>query len=416
MTSGVITVSGTKYAAGLYWQPSPDANIAKAARQAAKQPGFQAEFFCVRPPSKSQPVGQFGLGIKAAGHRAGMSSIAACLVAQQLGSWAGTFRVPEGVYFVSVRDELIDPEGDVLFLHDTEAQARLEQEISRGGLTSIICPPEWGIQGSSSASITSILSGRKDIVLRPTAVSTREIVGLVVILALGGALYGGYTMWQQKVAEEEAARQAQEAAFQQSQLAKRPAAVYPKTWQDKPMPMSLLTACGHAMKKLAASYLGWSISDLQCSEGGLSVTWTRAPNSGVVPADDKANLDASLTTASVTIPLEGITPRGTEELAYYGLIDRAVILHNLPVHLGSLPDDAPPVVAAANSSNPPPPPPPPPKWRKRSATFDVKGSPWLRPDLFDIFPGLIITTVKQQGGNTGNFTVEGIIYENKQPQ
>ncbi|HCM84261.1 MAG TPA: type 4b pilus protein PilO2 [Alphaproteobacteria bacterium] len=406
MTAGVVTVGGTKYAAGLYWQPSPDKNIANAARAAAKQPGFQAEFFCVRPGGKAQSVGQFGLGIAAAGHRSGMPSLAACLANQQNGSWAGAFRVAEGLYFIAVRDDLIDPDGDAWFAHDDDAHARLEQEISRGGLAEVYCPSEWGVQGSEATGITSILTGRRDVTLQDVGVPKSLLYGLFAVLLIGAIGYGGFSYWQTKENERIAREQA---AMQAQMNANMPTIEYPKSWQDAPLPMQYLKACEQALANLQASYLGWSLNSLSCSGTTLSASWSRGGGAGYaeLPAGGKAQMDASLTTANISVPLENIPPRGPETLAYYGLIDEAALYKNWPVSLVLLPDD---MVAVAENQ----PPPPPPLWRKRSVTYTLSSAPWLRPDLFESVPGLIITSVTQPSQT--NFTVEGIIYENKQPE
>lgn len=408
MTAGVVTVSGNKYAAGLYWQPSPDKGIAKAAREVAKQPGFQAEFFCVRPGTKAQSVGQFGLGIAAAGHKSGMPSLAACLANQQPGSWAGAFRVTEGIYFIAVRDDLIDPDGDAWFAHDDDAHSRLEQEISRGGLTNIYCPTEWGVQGSETTSITSILGGRKDVTLQDVGIPKSLLYVLFFVLLIGIIGYGGYSFWQAK--EEE--RMAQEAAALQAQMdaqrANRPAVQYPKTWQDSPLPMDYMRACEQALSKLRSEYLGWTVASISCTGSNLSVSWARgAEGYAEVPGDGKGSMDATLKTANASIPLENLKPRGAETLAYFGLIDQAVLYNNWPVALTAMPDDT--IVVAEDQ-----PPPPPPLWRKRAVTYSLNTAPWLRPDLFENVPGLIITSVHQIGNTS--FNVEGIIYENKQPE
>lgn len=414
MSAGVLTVAGVKYAAGLYWQPSPDGDVAKSARIAAQLPSYQADFFCVRPPKKVQPVGQFGLGVASAGHRAGMPSLAACLANQVPGSWAGAFRADDGVYFIAVRDDLVDPDGDAAFTNEFEAQARLEQEISRGGFANIYCPSEWGVSGSQPASLPLLLTGYKGIVLQNARVPKSTLYGILVLLVIGALSYGGYLYWQHLEEVRQVEEAAAAAALAEAQRKNIGPTQYPKTWQDTPHAMDYLQACGRAMEKLAPQYLGWSVGNLTCSGTQLTVAWTHTSgNVGVVPAEGKASVDPTLSSATTSLPLEGLKPRGTEKLAYYGLIDEAMLQNNWPFHLTLLPDDPPPVVAQPTDGSPPPPPPPPPPWRKRGFTVALQGAPWLRPDLFDIIPGLIITSV--EGKIDGNYTVEGTIYENKQP-
>jgi hypothetical protein len=408
MTAGVVTVGGFKYAAGLYWQPSVDKNASKAARSAAKQPGFQAEYFCVRPGTKSQPVAQFGLGIAAAGHKSGMPSLAANLANQQPGSWVGAFRVTEGIFFIAVRDDLIDPEGDAWYAHDDDAHSRLEQEIARGGLTNIYCPSEWGVSGGENIGITSLLTGRRDVALQDVGIPKSVLYLTLLLLVVGGLAYGGYSYWQY----QENARIAREAAELQAQINARTAlagpAQYPKIWQDAPLPMQYLKSCEEALSKLQAEYLGWIKNNVQCSGNALSVTWARdGKGFAEIPDGGKAGLDINLASASSSVAMQDLQPRGPEALAHFGLIDQSALHHNWPVTFSALPDD---VVQVPENQ----PPPPPPMWRKRSVVYMLNTAPWLRPDLFESVPGLIITAVRQT--NSSNYSVEGIIYEKKQPE
>lgn len=411
MVSSVITVAGTKYAAGLYWQPSPEAkNIAQAAKEAAKQPGFQADFFCIREPSKSQPIAQFGLGIESAGHKQGMPSIAACLVNQKVGSWAGAFRVTEGIYFIAVREDLIDPDGDILFTNENEAQARLEQEISRGGLTDILCPPEWGVHRSQSSQISALLAGNKSNTLKRVNADFKMLAQLGILIVLLGLGYGIFTFVADQIAKQKAEDEAQQAAMEKAMRLRKAAKEYPKTWQDNPVPIQFLQACGDAMDAAAPRYLGWLVSSIECTPNGLKIVWTRTgTGSAVVPADGKATVDSSFTTGTLSVPIPTLTPRGEEQLGYYGLVDQMLAKRNLPAVLAPLPDDTLPASPDKDA-----PPPPPSKWRKRSIIYTFKGAPWHNGELFDSIPGLIITSVKSQG-NLSSFTVEGIIYENKEP-
>ncbi len=119
MGAGVVTVGRRQYAVGLYWENSPSGRVAQAAREAARHPGQQADFYALRAGTKDGRVPQFGLGQASAGHKAGMAVFAACLANQQPGSWAGAFRLRDGVVVVIVRDDLIVPDGDQYFVNES---------------------------------------------------------------------------------------------------------------------------------------------------------------------------------------------------------------------------------------------------------------------------------------------------------
>jgi hypothetical protein len=118
MGAGVATVGRRQYAVGLYWENSPTGRLAQTAREAAKQPGQQADFYAIRPGNKTGRVPQFGLGLESGGHKAGMPAFAGCLANQQPGSWCGAFRLREGTVVTVVRDDLIVPDGDQFFLNE----------------------------------------------------------------------------------------------------------------------------------------------------------------------------------------------------------------------------------------------------------------------------------------------------------
>ena len=62
MAAGVVAIGRHRYAVGLYWENSPGGGrVAQIAKEAAKQPGQQADFFTVRPGNKDGRVPQFGL-------------------------------------------------------------------------------------------------------------------------------------------------------------------------------------------------------------------------------------------------------------------------------------------------------------------------------------------------------------------
>src|ERR1043166_65299 len=140
MASGVVKVGRRTYAVGLIWQPSPSGRVAQAAREAAQQPGQKSDFYCVRPATKTVSVPQYGLGQSSTGHKTGMPTLAASLANGQPGSWTGAFRLREGTWVVVVRDDLIAPDGDILFDNDDLARDRLLQEVSLGGMQRIYAP------------------------------------------------------------------------------------------------------------------------------------------------------------------------------------------------------------------------------------------------------------------------------------
>ena len=416
MTDNVITVGASKYGVGLFWQPSPDANVRAAARRAAKQPGYQSDLYVVRPATRARPVSQYGLGHSSFGHKAGMAAAAGCLANAMPGSYAGAFRIPEGVWFVVVRDDLVDADGDILFTNEQEAQLRLEQEMARGGLTKIYAPAEWSVEVAEDASLTSLLVGRKDVVFEDVKGPYKLILLILAVLAVGGLAYGGYSYYQEmeRQRQEELARQEAERQRLAEQLAAKQHTTvatieYPKTWQEQPLPRQWLLACETAMGKIPAQVAGWKLSTLNCAGKNLTVAWMRNTGLAVLPPEG-STWDAVLKAATLTIPLEGITARGEEALRTRRQMDEAILANSSPIDVAELPDDvAPTPPPAASGNQPPPPPPPPPPWQKRSFKFSVKFAPWLLNDMVD-FPGLVMNSLSQSGTV---WSVDATLYEQR---
>ncbi len=418
MTQNVITVGASKYGVGLFWQPSPDTNVRAAARKAAKQPGYQSDLFVVRPATRARPMSQYGLGLSAYGHKAGMAAAAGCLANAMPGSYAGAFRVPEGIWFAVIRDDLVDADGDVLFISEQEAQLRLEQEMARGGLSKIYAPAEWSVDGAEDTALSSLLVGRKDVVFEDIK-GTQKILmllgGLVLLMGLG---YGGYTYYMQMEQEkaDELARQQAESQRLAKQLADKQYSVnvgkvdYPKTWQTSPAARQWLLACDAAMGKVPANVLGWRLSSLSCTGKSLSLAWTHGTGLATLPPTG-AKWDAVLKASTMNIPLENVPARGEETLWTRRQMDEFILGTSMTISVADLPNDSLPTPPPPpkGSNVPAPPPPPPPEWQKRSFKFSTNYAPWLLGGVIDL-PGLIITSIKQSGEN---WSVDALIYEMK---
>src|ERR1700730_13440770 len=176
MGAGVVTVGRRPYAVGLYWENSPSGRVSQAAKEAARQPGQQADFYAVRAGSKTGRIPQFGLSPTGAGHKIGLPVFAACLANQQPGSWAGAFRLREGTVITVVRDELIVPDGDQFFADESEARDRLLQEIGFGGLQRIYAPEAWAIPSADTMPVSLLINDVTDVKLRPIRIPKHYIV------------------------------------------------------------------------------------------------------------------------------------------------------------------------------------------------------------------------------------------------
>ncbi len=420
MGSGIVTVGRRPYASGLYWENSPSGRISQAAKEAARQPGHQADFYAVRVGNKAGRVPQFGLSHAAAEHSAGMPALAACLANQQPGSWVGAFRLREGTAVVVVRDDLIVPDGDQFFLDETEARDRLLQEMALGGFQRVYAPESWGIPGADSMPISLLLNDRVDIRLRPVAMSRRTLTyigsALFFLLILLGA--GWYV--QQQNEKEEAERLARLQAFEQAKLQAQqmlPGSLsdqvqYPipeRTWEKHPRPMDVIAACRVALSQVPLAVVGWNVSSVSCDQSALSVAWTRSGGFAAVPPNAVVG-DTGLS-ATLSVPISNLSPRGSEALPDPDETTARYLRQDWPGTIARVPDEPPP----------PPPPdftgtwdPPPIPWVKRSFNLVTPALPWTLPLFFGDLPGVVITSLAYaSSGASDTWTIDGEIYENR---
>lgn len=416
MASGVVSVGRHRYAAGLYWENSPGkGRVAQIAKEAAEQPGQQADFYVVRPGNKDGRVPQFGLCSKDAGQEAGMPVLAACLAEQVPGSWAGAFRLNEGTVLVIVRDDLIVPDGDLFFREESEARDRLIQEIGFGGLQTIYAPEAWSIPGADTIPLTLLLNDQADIQLQQVSLSPKVKLALIGAGAFFIVILG-VVWYMQKKADEEALLQ-QEALIRAQQAAALPSfgqkpmpePKYVRNWENTPPALAVINACRDGLSLVPSAVAGWNLTSLTCNGASLSLAWQR--EKGFTAPPQGANVNDTGSTASKTIPLPPLAPRGAESLKNIDEITNRYLLQNWPGTIGRAPDDAPPPPPEGYTGpwNPPPAP-----WVKRSFTLNVAELPGGLPGFIGDLPGAIVNNMSfSRGGGANAWAVEGVIYENR---
>lgn len=414
MASGVVKVGRRDYAVGLIWQPSPSGRVAQAAREAAQQPGQQSEFYCVRAASKTVAVPQYGLAQSQAGHKVGMPALAGSLANVQPGSWAGAFRLREGTWVVVVRDDLVAPDGDILFDNDDVARDRLVQEVALGGVQRVYAPEAWAVPGSDPTPLPLLLQDRVDCRLQPVQVPVKLLAYTVGGVAILGLLIFLGLQWQaeQEAREQEAERLRVEQEGFASGLNKQfqwpPAEqLYKRKWEDQPMTGRVVEACRLMFAKVDLVQLGWKRQKSTCQGNSVLVNdYVREQKKyGVLPLD--ATVKDDLGAATQTIKGDRLGPRGTEPLQGEEETNRRALAMNWPVAITRLPDEPPPP-PPPDVKDPPPPPPAP--WRLRGIKYSGKQPPWEIWGFFDGMPGLVVDKIIWEGGS---WIVEATLYEKR---
>lgn len=423
MPAGVISVGGKKYAVGLFWQVSDTKKAARAAKQAAQQPGAESDFYSLRAGNARGRASQFGLTEKNPDYKWNIPSAAVSLANRQPGSWAGVFPVPEGVWFIEVRDDLIAPDGDQLFADEAEAMSRLQEVSARGGLERIYAPPAWALPGAESSSLPALLAGKRDGRLQPVRIPAKVFLSGVLAVGVVVALVVGYLIYAQmqeeaELEEQQRVQMEQQAAYQKQQEEKRrleeeerlrqqqqqarQLPSYQRIWEQAPTPLNWLTACREAMTQAEIAPLGWKIDSAVCTGNQLNLRWSRTNGPAIIP--EGTDIDTSMRSASKVIPLPSRPVRGPQMLWPADAIVTYVLQNDWKADLQYAADD--PLPPAQNGQQMPPPP-----WKKRTMKWSVEFSPWtLKGPLVDL-PGLIIQTATWS--QTGSWTLEGVLYEQR---
>jgi hypothetical protein len=420
MTAGVVTVGRHRYAVGLYWENSPGTGrVAQIAKEAAKQPGQQADFYVVRPGNKDGRVPQFGLTSSETGQAAGMPVLAACLATQIPGSWVGAFRLNEGVVVTVVRDDLIVPDGDLFFADEAGARDRLIQEVGFGGLQTIYAPEAWSIPGADSIPLTLLLSDQADIQLQRVSISKKtKIIAASLTLVLG-LILAAVWIHQEKVEEERERLSQQQEALARAKQATRvpslfsskvqPEAKYIRKWENAPPVLAIINACKDGLSHVPSALAGWRLSSLTCDGSSINLSWNREKEATTPPPGTKVSETGAIATQAV--PLPPLNPRGAETLENSDEITNRYLLQNWPGPISHASDDPPPLPPAGYTGpwNPPPAP-----WIKRSFTLSVPELPGGLPEWIGDLPGVVINNMNCAFGKVGcAWTVEGVIYENR---
>ncbi len=410
MASGVVTVGRHRYAVGLYWENSPGGgHVAQIAKEAARQPGQQADFYVIRRGTKDRHVPQFGLCAGEAGQKAGMPVLAGCLASQIPGSWAGAFRLNEGVAVIIVRDDLIVPDGDLFFTDESDARERLIQEIGFGGLQTIYAPEAWSIPGADTIPLTLLISNRTDIQLQrvsiPPKVKMAIAAGALAFAIILGIVWAiNARLEKERTEREEGAKLAANLPqlFQQQQ----PKPEYIRYWEDAPLVNAILSACKEGLSLIPSGMSGWNLTSMSCSGSSLSLSWSRTK--GITEPPLGAHVDDSGGIATKSISMKALEKRGHEDLLNIEDITKRYLLQTWPGSIARAPDDPPP----------PPPPgyngqwtPPPAPWVKRSFTLTVPELPGGLPGYIGDIPGAMINSMSYTPN--GVWTIQGVIYENR---
>ncbi|MBO5833731.1 MAG: type 4b pilus protein PilO2 [Alphaproteobacteria bacterium] len=181
MASKIINVNRRKYAVGLFWQPIAAGFVARNyARSLSRNIDKRLNLYL-------DYRSMIALGARRWGHRAGMASAAAEVMAafSEYTSFLSVFRVDGGFYLVAARNGIVIE--DKIF--DSESEARSEyvklSEIPDWG--AFFAPGDWGMPRAVDKNISDVLVGAPHVVLHSISRLNAWLLSaaLVVFFILG---------------------------------------------------------------------------------------------------------------------------------------------------------------------------------------------------------------------------------------
>jgi hypothetical protein len=307
-----ITVKGSVFISGLYWQKLDKVNRFMAeARKRAKQPDMAG--MAIVAIRESDISVQAGFAPQKAGATKGAYSMAAAIAGRLGNNFVAAIPLADGAdryVFVACHKGAI-LQGADLVLPQEEAEQQLQKYLSRIRLASsasskesdgekgqvgIYAPSSFGLDGSEEISLEQLLQSkalRRDYRLKQLAfggLSPKEVrtLGIACVL-VGGLGYGGmlgYRAWETKNKNADNARAVLEAIAD----AKRRAGIQqgttqtsmptlPHPWLRSPPIVVFLRMCDAQYQKVPLVIQGWDLKKLECGLGHLGAWYVRDDNS-----------------------------------------------------------------------------------------------------------------------------------------
>jgi hypothetical protein len=276
-----ITISGRKYAAGLFWQPSGGgADPRENARRIARLAKMRAPFFI-------SFNGMIGLSASNGGISSGMP-VAAAEVMDSVGehNFLAAFSVREGYWLLAVRGGIIVKD---LFFPDKEGASKEFAELSAmPGWDAVLAPLDWNAEGSTERRVGEIVSGTRKHRLSNISNLSGYIMSLML---LAGAATAGYVFFEEpikkmlapKIEMEETGvdpeiieeyRAGLEEIERPKQTPKK--IVTPKMpWESVPSLRDKADQCWRATAFLAQRITGWTLVSVSCADEEATARLTR---------------------------------------------------------------------------------------------------------------------------------------------
>lgn len=315
----LFTIDGASFALGLFWQPLSGGTPSERSREVralAEELSFDLSVI------RSASMHCAGFAKSGQTFRPGVFSAAACVsktleVEERVRDFVFVSPLPDGSWmYVAQRDGAILPDGDIAFASEDAARARLLEHMSLGDWPKIIAPAIWGVRGAAERSFEDILPRGKNgkikihkwwrlvpVNRRRAAISLHSgklvIAGVLIAAMAGGAFF--HKKWK---AEKEAAAAAA-ASIQRDETGVPLPPEHP--WKSQPQARYFLAACMGTLSSQTLFPGNWDVSNVECREGTLVVSWVPRPGGWIKHLKEIAPtamvaMDGSAASVSASLP------------------------------------------------------------------------------------------------------------------
>ena len=269
-----IEVAGKTYAVGLFWQPVQDEkNYLKEIKATIQTVVTNANLYCLKKGAATQ----YGLGYTSYGQKSGMPSGASGIAnaLRDKSSAICVFKVKEGWWFITIRNNLILSEEDTIYVDENDAKEAFESMLSIPDWGYKIAPASWGIDETTEMSAEDLLGRGQAIELKKL---DNHIGKNLLILALVGFVAWQYHV-KQKEKEELMRKLLEKKRLEQikkSMPPPPPPPPPPAPWEMLVDPEDFAKKCTILIVNSTATVPGWSLQDSGCKEKQLSSVWKRS--------------------------------------------------------------------------------------------------------------------------------------------
>jgi len=272
----IIKVAGKSYAVGLFWQPIQDEKqYMREIRDtiAGVLPG--ANLYCLVKGASPQ----YGLGFTSQKQRVGMPSGAAGILSalRDKSSAVCAFRVDEGWWFVTIRNNLILTEEDTVYPYEEDAKEAFLSMLAIPDWGYKIAPAAWGIEDTKEVSAEDLLlKGKSSELKRVRAETNPKVMVSLLVVALGAWwLYSSDSSEERKLEFERQRLAAIAAAAAEEEEDENAQAIAPPPWENLIDAEDFAKKCTILVVNSTAVIPGWNLSNSSCSEREMVATYQR---------------------------------------------------------------------------------------------------------------------------------------------